>query len=262
MLKDTPQSELDGLVPMSPSAQSSLSLPCTPRPPALHRLGLPAGSGGATASTRVRPEDLTQHMPRLRNVIRRILNNNEVDTEDVLQEVLLTAIKHLHQFRGDASLGTWLHRIAVNAALAFRRQRSLQARHEEGQVETRLLQSATQTNAPVQKRIKRPEQELLHHELRGLINRAIAMLPPMYRDVYLLADLEDQPNEWIAQQLQLKLAAVKSRLHRARKMMRDQLAHYYSEYMLRQDNRASPSTPVNSPANDIAPAATDTQELT
>ncbi len=252
---------------MRPLAHSSLMAPAprTPRPPALHRPGTPSGPGGVEAAPRVRPEELTQHMPRLRNVIRRILNHHEYDTEDVLQEVLLTALKHLKNFRGDASLGTWLHRIAVNAALAYRRQKAHQARHEERPIDQANLASSTPQAQSWQPRSQRPDQETMNHELKSLIDAAIAKLPPMYREVYLLADLDQQPNETIAHRLQLKLAAVKSRLHRARKMMREQLAPYCGDWFDKMstsraapltENQASDAPPSeNSPASLSDPAS-------
>lgn len=170
---------------------------------------------------RVNPADLSQHLPRLRNVVRRIVA--EGDIEDVLQDVMLTALQKLSTFRGEAAVGTWLHRIAVNAALAHRRKRAQVAKHEE----TRLDEQSPQPQPladPVRQSILPPDRESVRQELSGLIQEAIAKLPPLYREVYVLADVEDWPNEAIGQRLNLKLAAVKSRLFRARKMMRDQLA--------------------------------------
>lgn len=202
------------------------------RPPGPVRLPSPSRPRPATATpvpapaaARPRAEELADHMPRLRSVIRRILLD-ESDTEDVLQDVMCTALQKLSSFRGDAQLGTWLHRIAVNAALLFRRRRSSLAKMHETRAEDDFLGVSGPT-APARRRTLRPDQETMRGEGSRLIEAAIAKLPPLYREVYLLADLEELPNETIAQQLGLKLPAVKSRLHRARKMMREQLAPHF-----------------------------------
>lgn len=190
-------------------------------PPTVARPSLPAAT-----TPRVRADELTLHLSRLRSVIRRILTN-DVDTEDVLQDVMLTALQKMHTFRGDAQLGTWLHRIAVNAALLYRRKRAHLAKSEETRVDESKMEMQGPT-APAQVKTKTPVQETIQQEGSRLIQSAISQLPPLYREVYLLADVEDQPNEAIAQRLRLNLAAVKSRLHRARKLMRDRLAPHFT----------------------------------
>ena len=74
-----------------------------------------------------------------------------------------------------------------------------------------------------------PEQAALDHETHRLIEEAIARLPETYRDVYVLADVEQLPNAEIGEILGLSVAAVKSRLHRARLLMRDALAPHFEE---------------------------------
>jgi RNA polymerase sigma-70 factor (ECF subfamily) len=74
-----------------------------------------------------------------------------------------------------------------------------------------------------------PDQPVLDAETHEVIERAIGGLPETYRDVYLLADVEGLPNQEIADMLTLSVSAVKSRLHRARLMMRDALAPHFEE---------------------------------
>ena len=74
-----------------------------------------------------------------------------------------------------------------------------------------------------------PEDEVLDQEMRGLIEAAIARLPEVYRDVYVLADVEQLSNHEIAEMLGLSVPAVKSRLHRARLLMRHSLAPHFEE---------------------------------
>jgi RNA polymerase sigma-70 factor (ECF subfamily) len=75
----------------------------------------------------------------------------------------------------------------------------------------------------------RPEQEAMDKETQQLVEDAIATLPDSFRDVYLLADVEGLPNSEIADMLELSVPAVKSRLHRARLLMRSALAHHFEE---------------------------------
>lgn len=173
------------------------------------------------------PEELEKHLPRLRSVIRRILNDED-DTEDVMQDVMLTALRKLDTFRGDASLGTWLHRIGVNAALAYRRRRRKTAERESVRSEEAQL-NVSGPSAPALRKSVAPDHESVLSETGKLIHQALEKLPGKYRDVFILADIEDLPNEEIGTRLKLKLAAVKSRLHRARRMMRDLLAPHFGD---------------------------------
>jgi RNA polymerase sigma-70 factor (ECF subfamily) len=145
-----------------------------------------------------------------------------------MQDVMLTALEKLPTFRAEAALGTWLHRIAVNAALAFRRKRATRARHVASRVDDESFDPSNATEASRQKALP-PDDATVNRETKKLIQHAISQLPDLYRDVYLLADVDDLSNEDIAERLNIKLPAVKSRLHRARKMMRDQLAPHFED---------------------------------
>ena len=74
-----------------------------------------------------------------------------------------------------------------------------------------------------------PEDQLAEHELKQLIDRAIESLPAVYREVFVLSDVEGLANAEIAEQLGMSLPAVKSRLHRARAMLRDALAPHFTQ---------------------------------
>jgi RNA polymerase sigma-70 factor (ECF subfamily) len=163
------------------------------------------------------------YAPRVYGVARRMLAN-EADAEDVTQDVLLQVVRKLDTFRCESALATWLHRVTVNAALAHRRK---QSRRRERQVEAPLDALPDQAGRPAPGSHESPDQQVLDRELQELIERGIARLPEMYRDVYILADVEDLPNAEIGDLLGLSLPAVKSRLHRARLMMRDALAPHF-----------------------------------
>jgi RNA polymerase sigma-70 factor (ECF subfamily) len=158
------------------------------------------------------------HASRVYSVARRMLGN-DADAEDVTQDVLLQVIRKLDTFRGESELSTWLHRVTVNAALAHRRR---QARRPELHLEVSLDCIAPESRSDG----RAPNDKALHGELRQHLERAIARLPEMYRDVFVLADVEGLANAEIGELLGLTLPAVKSRLHRARLMLRDAIAPY------------------------------------
>jgi RNA polymerase sigma-70 factor (ECF subfamily) len=172
-------------------------------------------------------EAFEEYAPRVYHLARRLLGN-AADAEDVTQDVFLRVVRKLSSFRGEAPFSTWLYRVAVNTALAYRRKRALR--------ETSPLPEPLEDfredgghRAPVRRWMNRPNHQALEREAHQIIEEAIAGLPEMYRDVYVLADVEELPNDEIAKMLGLSVAAVKSRLHRARLLMRKALAPYFEE---------------------------------
>lgn len=161
------------------------------------------------------------HAPFVYNVAYRVLGN-EADAEDVTQEVLLRVLHKLDSFRGEGRLASWLHRVTVNAALLHRRK-SIRRREREMDAP---FAAQTRENST---EYAGPDQRLLANEMRELIERAIACLPGRYREVYVLADIEGLSNADIGDILDLGVPAVKSRLHRARLMMREALAGHVSD---------------------------------
>lgn len=167
------------------------------------------------------------YAPRIYNLALRMLGN-EADAEDVTQEVLLQLVRKLDTFRGESAFPTWLHRITVNAALAYRRKRASHEQHHTHDPLDSFLQEGKRA-APVRNWWIEPDKVVLDRETQHLIEQAIASLPEIYRDVYVLADLEGLANSEIAELLGLSVPAVKSRLHRARLLMRNALAPHFEE---------------------------------
>jgi RNA polymerase sigma-70 factor, ECF subfamily len=166
---------------------------------------------------------LQAYVPRIQGLLRKYIYN-ESDVQELAQDVVLRALQKLPTFRGEASLNTWLHRIATNAALMFRRRRQMQNRIEEKKPIEELLETHVPSNPS---RIARTPDDITSHKATTIaLRRAVENLPDAYRKVVVLADMEDLPNEEVAQRLSLSLAAVKSRLHRARKMLRDQIINH------------------------------------
>jgi RNA polymerase sigma-70 factor (ECF subfamily) len=155
---------------------------------------------------------------RMLAVTRRFLRNDE-DARDAVQDAFLSAFKGLATFDGRAALSTWLHRIAVRAALQKLRT---QQRRPERAIEDflpRFLPDGHQADPAV------PWQEavdavLQRQELCGTVRACIDRLPEDYRIVLLLRDIEELDTEETAQLLGMNASAVKTRLHRARQALR------------------------------------------
>ena len=182
-------------------------------------------SGPPHPATPLDAEQVFLHYaPRVYNVARKMVHS-DADAEDVTQEVLLRVVRNLPTFRGHSAFPTWLHRVTINAALMHRRRQAV--RHEHGLASS--LEAFGEDGLAPASPPRGPEHELLARETRQLIERAIDALPPDYRRVFLLADVEGWPNADIASHLGISLPATKSRLHRARLLLRDTLAPHFEE---------------------------------
>jgi len=153
----------------------------------------------------------------LLQVARRVLGNEE-DAHEALQEAFLSAFRALPGFDGRARLGTWLHRVALNAALQKLRRRR---RRPERSIEDLLPHFGDdehQVPAPVPWHCD--DDVLQRRELRDLVRRCIDRLPEIYRTVLLLRDIEGLDTEEAARLLETSATVVKTRLHRARQALR------------------------------------------
>jgi len=175
------------------------------------------------------PEQIfREYAPQVYTLARRLLGN-ETDAEDVTQEVFVQVLRKLATFRGEAAFPTWLYRVTVNAALAYRRKRGLQEDHRVPYDPLAEFREDGSHCVPVRRWALPPDQVAVEHETHRLIEAAIDQLPEIYRDVFVLADVEELSNADIAEMLGLSVAAVKSRLHRARLLMRNALAPHFEE---------------------------------
>ncbi len=178
----------------------------------------PKKADPSPTATRLSAEEVCRdYAPRVYRMARRMVRS-EVDAEDLTQDVLLKVVRNLPAFRGESALPTWLHRITVNTALSHRRKHVARRRQQTHSLDDPQLAEA---------RAQGPQEQLLGRETRQLIDRAIAALPAACRSVFVLADVEELPNAVIAERLGLSLPAVKSRLHRARRILRRTLARHF-----------------------------------
>jgi RNA polymerase sigma-70 factor (ECF subfamily) len=166
------------------------------------------------------------YAPRVYHTARRMLRS-EPDAEDVTQDVLLQVVRNLPSFRGESAFPTWLHRVTVNAALQHRRRSARPVHTAGGLLDD--LPGGSGTGSAGRRWLRGPVSQLVDRESAALIERAIAALPDGYREALVAADLEGLPNQAIADRLGLSLPALKSRLHRARLMLRDALRPYFGE---------------------------------
>jgi RNA polymerase sigma-70 factor (ECF subfamily) len=169
-------------------------------------------------------EIVERHSPTVYNLALRLMNNPQ-EAEEVLQETFISAFRALNRFEGRSRLGTWLYRIAYNAALMRLRKREVPTlsidepvTNEEGERLPRQLVDWTAL----------PDQVLLTGELRSVLNAAMARLPESLRSVFVLRDLEGLSTAETAEVLNLTETNVKVRLHRARLALREQLNAYFA----------------------------------
>ncbi len=158
---------------------------------------------------------------------------NEADAEDVAQEAFIRAFRNLSTFRGDSKFSTWLISITLNEARNRLRRQSIvrmqsldEPQGEGGAVSPALLRDWREI----------PSEAVEREEVRMLIKKAVETLPEIYRQVFLLRDIEELDVNETAQTLSISISNVKVRLHRARMMLQKELAP-----QLKRINRAPKS---------------------
>jgi len=162
---------------------------------------------------------MERHNRRLYRIARSILRNDS-EAEDVVQQAYVNAFTHLGGFRGDSTLATWLCRITMNEALGrLRRERpavtleTFEAQRTEAQI-IKFPQTATSDD---------PERTMAQREILQLVERATDNLPEIFRIVFMTRVIEGMSTEETANLLGLQPDTVKTRLYRARRLVRDEL---------------------------------------
>ena len=152
--------------------------------------------------------------------------DNDVDAQDVVQEAYLRAFTAMHAYRGDAALGTWLARIAINVALSVMRKKGRLVAFAQDFAPAEDWDNALDTDHPEHAMAERPsdtaspETRAAQAQLRELLQRAIDQLPPIYRSVFMLRAVEELSIEETAHTLQVSADVVKTRYLRARHLLR------------------------------------------
>ena len=155
-----------------------------------------------------------QHKDAVYRQMIRVCGNRE-DAEDVLIEALLKAYRHLDQLRESAAFRAWLAQIAKRVCWQLKERESLLPLLQLSMLEDEGREVPGPEPAP--------DVQLARKEMKQLLNEAIDALTALYRPVYELCDVEDLPGDEVARRLAISRAAMKSRLHRARDLVRTYL---------------------------------------
>ncbi len=139
---------------------------------------------------------------------------NQADAEDVLMEALLKAYRNLHQLRDSGAFRAWLSQIARRLCWQLRRRDELMPIVQLSAMEGEGQEIAAGGNVEV---------EVAKQQMKEMLWHAVEELPLEYRDVYVMRDIEEHPGEEVAKRLGISVAAMKSRLHRARESVRKSL---------------------------------------
>jgi len=163
---------------------------------------------------------MEQNNRRLYRVARAVMKD-DTEAEDVVQETYLRAFFNLSKFRGESSLTTWLTRIALNEALGRKRKQRAMVTLET--VETAQQTSAQIIQFPAMNTETDPERSAAQNEIQRLLERAMDALPEPFRVVFVMRDVEEMSIEETAFHLGIRPQTVKTRLHRARRLLRQSL---------------------------------------
>jgi RNA polymerase sigma-70 factor, ECF subfamily len=196
---------------------------------------LPADESALIASVRAGDAQayetlVRRHAGRMLAVARRLLRN-EQDAQDAVQEAFVSAYRHAESFAGASSLGTWLHRIVVNAALMKLRSRSRRPEESIDELLPRFHEDGHMVD-PAGRWAHDEQGRLERDERCALVRECIGRLPESYRTALMLRDIEELDAQETALLLGVSVNAVNIRLHRARQALRALLDPHMREGVL------------------------------
>lgn len=165
---------------------------------------------------------------KIYNLILRLVGDKD-DADDLTVETFLNAYRAWNKFRGDARVSTWLHQIAVNNCKNKFKQNDRRREREYGSLDDTRETEDGELGREVADWSEAPERILLNEELKQKLQDAINALRSEYKVVLVLCEMEDKSYDEIAEITGLSVPAVKTRLHRARGMLRQRLEHYYRD---------------------------------
>jgi len=180
--------------------------------------------------TRAFDELVVRYRDKVYRLAYKILRNED-DAAEALQDAFTSAFRGLKNFKAESTFSTWLYRVATNASLMkYRKRRDDHVSLEQSQSPQRDAEPMAIPDWSQQ-----PLEELLDAETRDVMEEGLRRLPEELRTVFILRDEEGHSNAEVAEMLDLSVAAVKSRLHRARIALRDRLDRYFRDRMTRKD---------------------------
>jgi len=185
--------------------------------------------------TRAFDELVTRYDDKVYRLAYKIVRNEE-DASDVLQDAFLSAFKGLKNFKAESTFSTWLYRVTTNAALMKVRKR------RDNLVSLEQSQNPDRDGEPlaIPDWSQQPLEDLLDDETMQVILDAVQQLPTDLQVVFVERDELEQSNQEVADKLGISVAAVKSRLHRARVFLRDRLNRYFQDRTTRPRRSAQP----------------------
>jgi RNA polymerase sigma-70 factor (ECF subfamily) len=155
-----------------------------------------------------------EHKDAVYRQMLRVCGNRE-DAEDVLIEALFRAYRHLNELEHPEAFRAWLARIGSRVCWRLKRREAVLPIIQLSQMEEEGIEIPSAS--------ARPDEHWDAMQMKQLLESALLALPENYRRIYKMRDLENQPGEQVAEALGISLAAMKSRLHRARALLRDRL---------------------------------------
>jgi RNA polymerase sigma-70 factor (ECF subfamily) len=196
-------------------------------PPRSSGSSLPEADDGTlakfvAAGDRAAFEQLMRRYNRRLYRLARATLRDAAEAEDALQEAYLAAFRAMPQFRGDASLATWLSRLVLNEC--FARQRRGARRENIAPMVSTSVMTDFERNTMDERQSASPDQALMRTELRALLERKLDALPEAFRVVFVLRCVEELSVEETAQCLGIPEATVRSRHFRAKSLLRESLA--------------------------------------
>jgi len=161
---------------------------------------------------------MRRYNQELYRVIRAYLKD-ESETEDALQNTYLKAYEKLCQFSGNAQFSTWLIRIGINEALGWLRKNEASGRRQtvQSKLPGGLMPELSDTKT------MNPENKMIQQEMQQILEKAIDALPPKYKIVYMLKEVEDMSTSEVTASLHISESNVNVRLHRAKSMLKESL---------------------------------------
>ena len=189
---------------------------------------------------------LARYQHRVYRLAMHVTRNRE-DAKEVVQDTFLSVYRKIGDFDGRAAIGTWLYRIAMNAALMVLRRRRPEP-HLSIEWELPQFTDEGRHARPIADWSDLPDDRLLAQELRQVLREAIDALPADYKAVVILRDIEGLSNQEAAEVLGATVFAIKSRLHRARLVLRQRLGGYV------ESGREVSGDPLRSPSLNVGPA--------
>lgn len=167
-------------------------------------------------------EIIARYSQKVHNLAVRI-SRSEEDAQEIVQDVFITVFFKINKFEGKSAFSSWLYRVTANTALMKLRKNKQQAASSlEEAVESGIVPSLASNEDTSEGRER--------SEIQTQLSRALATIPEEYQSVFVLRDVDKLSNEEVSEILGVSVPAIKSRLHRARLMLRKRLADFYQEF--------------------------------